>query len=192
MMPNGDLAPLFDGLGRFLEVPSQPELSVTFTGALTIEAWIRPDTLRFPRTEGSGYVHWLGKGAPGKHEYVCRMYSTGNSEGRGNRISGYCFNKIGGIGVGSYFQDPIEPGQWIHYLLSIVAGGNTTIWRDGVQRDTDPLAQLGIVPEGGTAPLRIGTRDKASFFLGGIGKVALYNQVLPATRVLAHYQAMVG
>ena len=68
VMPNGVPAPLFDGLGRFLEYPSQPELSVPFTGALTIEAWIRPDALGFPRTEGSGYVHWLGKGAPGKHE----------------------------------------------------------------------------------------------------------------------------
>src|SRR4051812_45618533 len=61
-LPNGDPAWLFDGLSQYLEVPSSPALSVPAGGALTIEAWVRPDTLNFPRAEGDGYVHWAGKG----------------------------------------------------------------------------------------------------------------------------------
>lgn len=38
------------------------------------EAWMRPDVLDFDSLEGSGYVYWMGKGAPGNHEYVARMY----------------------------------------------------------------------------------------------------------------------
>ena len=36
------------------------------------------------------------------------------AEGRDKRISFYVFNLGGGRGCGSYFQDPIQAGQWIH------------------------------------------------------------------------------
>ena len=51
----------FDGASSYFEVPNSPVLSVAAAAALTA-AWMRPDTLTFPATEGSGYVHWLGKG----------------------------------------------------------------------------------------------------------------------------------
>jgi hypothetical protein len=41
---------------------------------------------------------------------------------RPNRISGYRFNLTGGPGAGSYLQDPVTAGQWIHYLNSCVPG----------------------------------------------------------------------
>ena len=76
-MPNGDGAAGFDGLGSYFEFPDAPDLSVTKTGILTIEAWLRPDALIFPMQEGSGYLHWMGKGGTGRR-------SNARSDGMGS------------------------------------------------------------------------------------------------------------
>jgi hypothetical protein len=199
-LPNGDRAAVFDGSTQYLEVPDANDLSVTSRGELTIEAWIRPGTLQFPAEEGSGYVHFLGKGHQGQQEYVARMYSRVNDEGRPNRISGYAFNLAGGLGSGSYFEVPVQVGEWI--LVDIVINtrarsaayptGYVKIFRNGALKDTTRLDQFGVVPGNGTAPLRVGTRDFASFFQGAIGKVALYLHELAPEQMLAHHRAMTG
>ena len=61
-MPNGAAAARFGGAEQYLEVPDAAAISPATTGVLTIEAWIRPDVLQFNTEEGTGYVHWLGKG----------------------------------------------------------------------------------------------------------------------------------
>lgn len=196
-LPNGDSIGVFNGTTQYVETPDADDLSVTATGILTIEAWMRPDVLEFPSQESTGYVHWMGKGDPNQQEYVARMYSLTNSESRPNRISGYAFNLAGGGGAGSYFQDSVSTGEWIHYVLVIntlatsttYPTGYTKIYKNGVQRDQDSLSGYSIVPGNGTSPLRIGTRDFASYFKGAIGKVVIYDYELPAARALAHYQA---
>jgi hypothetical protein len=197
-LPNGETATVFNGSSQYAEVPDADDLSIPTTGELTLEAWIRPDVLEFPNQEGSGYVHWMGKGVTGQHEYASRMYSLTNSENRPNRISGYAFNLSGGLGVGSYFQDPVVTGEWIHYVLvtnttssAQYPAGYTKIYKNGSQRDQDSLASLSIVPGNGTAPFRIGTRDLKSFFEGAIGKVAVYDHELSSSDVLEHFQEMV-
>jgi len=199
-LPNGDPATAFDGATGYFQVADNAKLSPATTGAFTLEAWMRPDTLEFPHVQGSGYVHWMGKGEAGQHEYVSRMYSLTNTENRPNRISGYLFNNTGGLGAGSYFQDAITAGTWIHYVLVINANakstaypnGYTKIYRDGVLRDTDDLSISGtvIVPSDGTAPFRVGTRDFLSYFQGAVGKVAAYDKELTAAQVAAHHSAM--
>ena len=190
-MPNGDLATVFDGYTQYLEVASARELSVRRGGALTLEAWIRPDTLEFPSQEGDGYVHWAGKGEPGQQEYVCRMYSLTNSANRPNRISGYAFNLSGGLGSGSYFQDPVRRGVWMQVAVEIDARNRTvSIFKNGVLRKTTPLGQFDVTPEAGNAPLRVATRDLNSFFKGAIGKFALYAYPLTAQQLSAHVAKM--
>jgi len=199
-VPNGDLAWLFPSGGQtcYVEYPSTATMSIPTTGVLTIEAWMRPDVLTFLDEDGTGYVNWLGKGTPGKHEYVMRMYGLNNTEGRENRILGECYNPAGGFGIGSFFQDPVTAGQWIHAAFVVntvsVSGayptGYTKIFKNGVFRDQDSLSDLAIVPVANDAPFRIGTRNFASFFEGGVGKVALYNYELTAAQLLAHYNLM--
>jgi hypothetical protein len=192
-MPNGDPATVFDGRAEYVELASSGLFSVPAGGALTIEAWIRPDTLEFPLDEGSGYVHWAGKGEPGQHEYVMRIYSKTNSEGRPNRISGYVFNPQGGLGSGSYFQDPVRVGEWLQVVSVIDTGVNPAVislYKNGVLRKTTLLSQFNVVPAPGTAPLRIATRDFGSFFAGAIGKFALYQRALTTPQIAAHYAAM--
>jgi hypothetical protein len=200
-LPNGETAAVFNGSSQYMQVKDHRALSPATTGVLTIEAWIRPDTLKFQHKEGTGYVHWLGKGMPNNHEYAARMYSSGNSEKRDNRISGYLFNASGGKGAGSYFQKEVHPGQWIHFVLVINANaksreypnGYIKIYRNGVPANQDDLNYRGtpVAPARGSAPFRVGTRDFNSFFKGAIGNVAIYDKELPAKRIAQHYDAMI-
>ncbi|MFE1285656.1 LamG domain-containing protein [Streptomyces sp. NPDC058751] len=201
-MPNGDRASLFDGTSQYVEIPDDDRLSVTTTGELTVEAWIRPDALTFAKTDGAGYVNWLGKvsSEEARTEWLARMYSRDNSEARANRISGYVFNEGGGLGAGSYFEDRVRPGEWIHYALVIntreksdaYPTGYVKVYKNGVLRDQDALDGYDIVPSNTDAPMRIGTAAAKSYFKGAIGKVAVYDSEVPESRLAAHCRAMHG
>lgn len=180
----------FDGFQGSIEIPDSPDFSLTTTGALTVSAWIRPETLNFPSTEGQGtdlakaYVHWLGKGEAGQQEWVFRMYNKHNSVHRPNRISFYVFNPDGALGVGSYYQDPNNPvqaGVWLH-MVGAADAVKTYLFVNGVLVDSD-VYQGTIQPQRGTAPVRIGTRDFHSYFQGEIREVRLWNRVLTEAEV---------
>jgi hypothetical protein len=200
-LPNGDTAARFDGLGQYLQVPSVPQLSVPRTGCLTVEAWARPDTLQFPREQGSGYAYILGKGTAGKQEYALRMYSYSNSESppRPNRVSAYAFNLAGGEGSGAYFQDPVRPGTWMMVTFVVDSRpsaawpkGYIALYKNGDLRGRVSLGQFNVTPRASTAPFRVATRDLESYFEGAVGKVAIYDSVLSAADISATYNAMYG
>lgn len=198
----GDVPPhhflQFDGTSTYVEAPDSTDFGVATTGALTVSAWVRPDTLTFPQTEGSGYVYWLGKGGRGQYEWAFRMYSQDNTEHRGNRISFYVFNLRGGLGIGSYFEDPLTPGEWIH-VVGVVDGNTTAIYKNGVYRRCDQFqgdaggacerhaADGTITPQHGSAPLRIGTLNKESYFQGALAQVRIWNRALAPSEIAALY-----
>jgi hypothetical protein len=192
ILPNGDKAADFNGSSQFLTVPASAAMSVPTRGAITIESWIKPDTLQFPHSEAEGYVYWLGKGNPTNgYEYANRMYSLVNSAGRQNRISDYHWNPGGGLGSGSYFQDPVTTSQWIMVTDVIdMATGTISIYKDGVRRGTVPLSQFNVTPATTSAPFNIGTRNRNSWFSGAVGKVAVYDHVLTDAQISAHFAAM--
>lgn len=199
-MPNGEKAIFFNGIDAYYEIADVDHLEVSTAGVLTIEAWMSPGVNDFPSLEADkDYIHWMGKGAANQHSWTARMYNKDSfRENRPQRISGYAFNLAGGLGAGSYFQDVITPGTWVHYVLVINTNHNsssyptgyTKLYRDGVLRDQDDLKSYNIVPENGSAPIRIGTRDFASFFKGSIAKVAIYDYELTVAAIAAHYNAM--
>lgn len=199
-LPNGDEVPLFNGTDSYYEIADADHLEVSTKGVLTIEAWMSPSVSDFPSVEkDKDYIHWMGKGTPGQHSWAARMYNKDSwRENRPQRISGYAFNLEGGLGAGSYFQEPITTGTWVHYVLVINSnqkstkypGGYTKLYRDGQLKDQDDLSAYNIVPKDGTAPTRIGTRDLGSFFKGAIGKVAIYDYELSAAKIKAHFNAM--
>jgi hypothetical protein len=208
-MPNGDTAARFDGSRRYLEVADHNRWSPATTGAVTIEAWVNPSTLRFTSGEADDcYVHWLGKGGSNQHEWTLRMYSNVTrceTPQRPNRTSVYAFNLSGGLGTGAYFQGGLNgvpamrAGQWVHVVGVIneqrksaaFPNGYVKIYRNGQLINTRDLSSTVPIDLGnGSAPVRIGTRDLNSFFQGSIGKVALYGHEVPASRLRAHYNAM--
>lgn len=199
-LPNGEDSFYFNGTDNYYEIPDADHLEVSEKGILTIEAWMSPAVLDFPNLEpGKDYIHWMGKGTTNQYSWVARMYNKDSfRENRPQRISGYSFNLAGGLGAGSYFQDVIAVGTWIHYTLVIntkdvtatYPSGYTKLYRDGKLRDQDDLAGYEIIPKNGIAPTRIGTRDFASFFKGSIAKVAIYDYELSADKIAKHFNAM--
>ena len=196
-LPDGEPAAVFNG-AQSLAVRSSPMLSITHTGALTVEAWIKPSTLRFHRVEGSGYVEWLGKGRPGAFEYALRIYSQHNTEDRANRISGYAFDPRGGEGSGSYFQDPVRAGHWIMVAVEYDAHsaaspqGWVEIFKNGQARQRTSLGQFDVVPRAGHAPFSIASLNGDSYFQGSIAKVAVFDRLLPEAALRAQYSRMAG
>jgi hypothetical protein len=170
----------FNGTNDHIEIPDDADLSVATSGSMTVAAWMRPDVLTFPIFESTGYVHWMGKGEVGKQEWTFRMYNetTTDHPPRPNRISFYVFNPQGRKGVGSYFQESVQAGEWIH-VTGIADGQNqeALIYKNGVLKKRESYAGI-ITPQHGAAPLRIGTRDSRSFFLGAIKGVRVWNRVL--------------
>jgi hypothetical protein len=188
---------VYNGTTSYAEIPSASQLSVSSSG-LTIAVWMRPDVLTFPKTSGSEaieqYVHWLGKGdqsgPTGNQEWTFRMYSQVPGDDRGNRISFYVFSPDGGYGCGSYFQDSITPGQWIHVVGVVDANAQTTaIYKNGVFRHSDSYVggTVTITPTPGSAPMRFGSKDMSNFFEGAIGPVRVWNRPLSASEVQALY-----
>jgi hypothetical protein len=71
----GDAYLKVTGVDSYVEIASIADYSIATTGELSVSAWMRPDTLNFPRWEETGYVYWLGKGDSGKQEWALRMYN---------------------------------------------------------------------------------------------------------------------
>jgi len=212
-LPNGDRAADFDGASQYLAVPSHAHLSIPTTGKLTWEAWIRPTVLQFPN-HTNGYIDWMGKCEQYSPtcEWEARMYNLTNPQNRLSRLSAYVFNPGAGLGSGADWQpdaDVIVAGSWYHVVgeyqtLSQPAGcngpevGGINIWVNGVEwaqsyhLQTGCLSQYGITPVANDSALNIGTMAFDSWFEGAIGKVAIYDDLLAAARIVAHYQAMTG
>lgn len=192
---------------------------------LTVAASIKPHTLTFAATEDHAgnepkrrYVHWLGKGESGKHEWTFRIYSDDSTEELKHRISFYVYKLDGGLGIGSYFREPIDaPNEWIH-VVGVVDTFNqiTRIYKNGVLKDVDnyqgaqgPLYNgdfenvrvetmtdvagnpVVITPQHGNAPLRMGTRDLNSLFEGGLQGVRVWNRPLTSAEIAGVYAGQV-
>jgi hypothetical protein len=202
-LPNGDPAVAFTTSGQYATVPDADAFSVPTTGQLTLELWIRPDVYDFPDAETSTdgpLVYPLYKGnrtGPGGNiEYAVRMYSRSST--RPNRMSAYLFAPDGGLGAGSYAEDPIILSGWVH-LVAVFDGvnkgpdgwGTVTWYKNGIQRDSDTWGDpYDIVPVNGDSPIYLGGRPGHSSFQGGMGKVAIYDRALTAAQVARHFAAM--
>lgn len=213
-LPDGAKAANFNGSSEYLTVPSDSRLSITRTGKLTWEAWIRPDVLNFPHATGSpAYVDWMGKcqGYAPSCEWEARLYNRNTS--RPSRLSAYVFNPSAGDGSAADWQpaatSQIRVGRWYYVVgeyqtLTQPHGchgpqvGGINIWVNGVEWDqaahgqTGCMSQYGVTPRAGHSPLNIGTMAFDSWFKGAVGKVAVYDKLLTQAQIAAHYRAMTG
>ena len=196
-----DTAIKLDGLRSYVEAPDSQDFSQPASGrGLTVEAWIRPDTLVFKGETDDPHIHWLGKGEAGCYEWGFRFYSKESSK-RSNRISAYIWNPVGDQGAGAYFQDALTVGQWIHVVATYDPGDTTnptagvSVYKNGVLRG-GPATQhqalyraYKIMPLHGSAPVRLGTRNLKGFLIGGLDEVAIYPRVLTAHEILDNYKS---
>ena len=193
---NESAAISFDGTkSSYAEFPDDDAYSISTTGALAMSVWMSPDTLTCPVSD-DGYIHWMGKGTftgtdKGNMEWGFRMYNEENSANRPNRISAYAFNLAGGLGSGSYVQEPVTVGEWIHFLAIYDTGENLIrVYKNGVLKDSDSLYDetYKVVVQNGDSPLRIGTRSLWSFFRGKIDDLRIYSRVLSESEILELYR----
>jgi hypothetical protein len=209
-----DTAVQFHG-ADWVEIPnsvhfSQPQSTV----GLTVEAWMRPDFLTFPGESNPNsvenpYVHWLGKGDSGQDEWGLRFYClepNTDPSGRPNRISAYLWNLSNKEGAGAYVPDAVEVGVWIHIVGCYQPGDSNApplagvqLYKNGEFRKGPPDSgtlysnpKFLVMPAHGSAPVRLGTRDTKSFFLGALDEVAIYPRVLTPEEILENYQTGIG
>ena len=70
---SGDVYLKVTGADSYVEIASIADYGIPTTGALSVAAWMRPDTLNFSHWEETGYVYWIGKGDSGQQEWAFRM-----------------------------------------------------------------------------------------------------------------------
>ena len=71
-----------DGRRSYVEIPDHKDFSLPTSGeGLTVEVWVRPDVLQFKGETDAGYIHWLGKGEPKKHEWALHSTAGGRRTG---------------------------------------------------------------------------------------------------------------
>jgi hypothetical protein len=183
-----DVAAVFDGKSH-IELPDHNDFSAATTGGLTIVAFLTIDNWK--GAGASEYVHWAGKGKAGSHEYTFRHYvdgGSGEAATRQGRVSFYAFNLAGGLGAGSYFQDAEEKVERV--IVGTLNAQTVSMWKDGVQRDSDPLSGYSIKLANGGSPLCLGTRDTSTgFLIGKIRNVAVFNRVLSGAEIKAIHTA---
>ena len=178
----------FNGTSSYIQIPDNDVFSISTTSKLSISVWMRVDQLDFTNFEGTGdYIHWLGKGSNGDKEWLFRMYNK-SSDIRPNRTSCYAFNLSGGLGAGSYVEEELTVGEWIHYVMVYDYTTDTIkLYKNGELKDTDLFSDYTIVPANGTTPVRIGTSDFNSFFKGAIDDVRFYDGVLTSEEITNLY-----
>ena len=201
---NPDSAYFFDGVDDHITFADHDVFSVTttppvgsgeFIPGFSISVWMRPDgTSRDERgvlfadkiEDGTkDYVYFMGKGDAGEQEWAGRMYSADNTVDRKNRMSFYVFRPSGGRGTGSYAEEPIVEGQWLHYVAVVETEAERITWyRQGVQEDSDsydpddPDVEDGVEPANRNQPFRLGTRQFDSHFAGAIDDIRIFNRAL--------------
>lgn len=193
----------FNGLDGYLETPDADVFSVPTTGIVAYELWMRPDAQNWPTTtlqsaDTDQYTHWFGKAGRNVNEYIFRRYNA-NAPTRPSRISTYAFNLSGGLGAGSYVQEPVPNGEWDYYVgvlnstdTTLSPYGRVRIYKNGAQKDSDGMGSpYFIVPRNGAAPLRIGTASKQSFAQAGIARVVFWNREPSASEILTRYRTVV-
>jgi|GEM_PF-4619845 len=124
------------------------------------------------------YIHFISKGnSDDGYEYAFRQYNASNVDGRKNRLSFYAFNPGGGWGVGSYVQENIVPGTWIH-IAGVVNGKEILLYKDGVLKDREPFATYNVQMKDTDAPLILG-----GSFQGSIDDFLIYNRALNSSEI---------
>jgi hypothetical protein len=160
----------FDGANDYIQVPDHDDFSQPTTGELTVSLWLSPAVYNFPSSGSSHYINYLGKVASGQSEWGFRMHDRDNTD-RPQRIAWYLWSLAGGSGIGSYTQSPIAINEWV-YIVGKADRTYTYAYRNGEFADRDQYSPT-VVPQNGTAPLRIGSRDLETWWMGRLDEVRI-------------------
>lgn len=173
-----------------VKLPDHNDFSVATKGGLTILAFVAINDWR--GKGASEYVHWMGKGKPGAHEWTFRHYikgGSGEASSRVGRTSFYHFNPSGGLGAGSYYQDSSCP-TYERIFVATCDLSKINLYVDGALRDTDALSGYKIKPVNTGTPVMLGTRgDNTGYLIGKMRDVAFFSRALTTNEIVKIYDA---
>ena len=161
----------FDGVNDYVNCGNDPSLDIT--DAITIEAWVKPETVA-----GEGILDKLYNDGT-YHGYYLRINTAGKVSGWvGNGASGT--SDIEGNSV-------LSTGQWYHVVYTF-DGSNEIAYLDGVLDKSETPAVSAISPNNNN--VLIGkTRATEHFFNGTIDDVRIYNYARSPLEILKDYNA---
>lgn len=166
---------LFDGTASYVEVPNSASLNPT--NALTIEAWIKPDS--FGTNVYSNYIVGKEDWATSSAGYCLRCGSTGSLS----------FNFSDGFGGWKEVIDSsssLNIGIWTH-VAGVFDGTKLSLYINGVLSGS--LLYSGTIHTS-TYPLRIGgvpyTTSGLRLFNGRIDQVDIWNKALSANEIMQY------
>jgi hypothetical protein len=181
-----DHGAVFNGKA-YIQLPDHDDFSAATTGSLTIVSFLTISSWK--GAGASEYVHWMGKGKSGAHEWTFRHYvdgGSGEASSRQGRVSFYHFNPAGGLGAGSYFQDSEETIE--RMVAGEVDRTNIYMYKNAVLRDTDALSGYKIVPKNTGTAVCLGSRgDGTGFLVGRLRNVAFFNRKLSTAELKTLY-----
>jgi hypothetical protein len=146
--------------GGYVEVPDSP--SVSITGPMTLEAWIKLNANNIQQAIIEKYD------VPGRNGYYFRVSNAGKLEAAVCSPSICASPAVGGT--------MLTTGVW-HHVAAVYDGTDMRIYLDG---HLDGSLRMNQVPTDGPTTLKIGARgDDANTRLGGlIDEVRIFNRAL--------------
>jgi len=170
----------FDGIDDYVIVPDADNLDIT--GAITVEAWIYPNTVT-ASSDWRAVVYKLHAEGADKGGYGL-LVKTDQSEV-------YFFTEAGGV---CFAGADLTLDAWNHVVGTYDDAGNIAIYVNGEYKDGGNFP--GYAPYATDRPLYIGGNpDDDGFapyeFDGLIDEVVIYDRALTADEVLVRYQTTI-
>jgi hypothetical protein len=170
-----DTAVRFDGTTCFVDIAPVAQLSFPGLATYTIEAWVLPDPGKLYMHVFTREIRSTAPDAP-IDGYALLLPDSGNAEAeRSVNRTNITTTNI-----------PIAPGDF-RYLAATYDGVNMTLYIDMGERSLAPamtmLNPVSIDEQIGAASPTV------NFFSGTIDEVAIYDHVLPSSRLVAHFTA---
>lgn len=188
----GSMAVTFDGTDDIVETAGDSH--DTSTGNLTLEAWVRPDTLPSSSNRATFISKWTHNAASNSGQ-AYRFYMTGNS-GVALDVAGD--DSAGGVNIvtqtHSFGYKPTA-GVWTYLAVSYNASSQTaTLYVNGEASGTSTASTFdsnGVNPNG-TSAFSVGAeRDNTSAIVneydGDITDVRVWNTVRTAANIFSTY-----
>lgn len=154
----------FDGSNDYVSVAHSSDLSIS--GAMSITAWINPDSL-----PGSAYPMFVSKRASSGHAY--QFYTNSNK---------LLYNN--GSSPIPESSGTISTGVWTHVAVTFDGAGGVTFYINGSSAGTGTAATTNPT---NTQAVYLGAAHNGNFFDGKMDEVAIFNSELTASEIYRIY-----
>ena len=171
-IPAGGGSFLFNGSSGYLSVPQATQLALSSQG--TVEVWAKPTSLGVDQD-------FIGIGTTANYTnngYRCRI----NSSNQADLIYASADQLSGGS---------VSANEWAQFVFTFTESGASQIFINGalVASGGADYSYSAGSPVGGGIGVDINDGTLIEYFNGYLSNISVYNTVLSASRIQAHYNA---